>query len=293
MGQSASTYQNYGIVDGSLIKASDSPDVYIVKIVGKQKFIRLVLSPTVFESYGHLDWNDIIEVPESTLFEFQISNLVRATVAGDSRVYLLLPVPDSDEGAKRWVISEDVFNELDFNWDSIYTINETDRDSYDEGEMVDEFTDYIPQTLYSYNKDFFNLIDTARTCSESVGRSRADFTVVGIRQTTDTTYTITSAGGGNCKFEVGTVPVSILPPDGATQEMLDAIEVTRSTLYDTNGSCTINPTKLSSILERWSMGNITRSISCSLGVDGNDCTLGETDDFYGVDCTGAYFTGEF
>lgn len=131
------------IKDGSLVKGIGQNDVYIVKIVDTKKFKRLILSPDVFNSYGHLRWGDIIDVPQDTIESFATSNLVRATVAGDPKVYLLYPEPTSvngskngDSGVKRWVTDERVFGSLKLDWNAIYTINETDRNSYIEVESL-------------------------------------------------------------------------------------------------------------------------------------------------------------
>ncbi|MFA7171775.1 MAG: hypothetical protein WC180_07340, partial [Candidatus Paceibacterota bacterium] len=96
------------ILDGALISSnatnSDgtptyaSLDTYIVKIVGTKKFKRLVLNPTIFNSYGHLNWSDIQEVDQSVLDEYETSSLAR--VDGDSKVYAL--TPNDDAGSKSW-----------------------------------------------------------------------------------------------------------------------------------------------------------------------------------------------
>jgi len=114
------------IKDGSLIRAGGTYDVYIVKLVGDKKFKRLILSPSVFESYGHLSWDNVINVDAQTADSFTTSNLVRAQ--GDEKVYLL--APNGDTGEKHWISSEAAFQTRGLDWDSIYEINEKDRDSY-------------------------------------------------------------------------------------------------------------------------------------------------------------------
>lgn len=126
------------IKDGSLIRAYNQNDIYIVKRTGSKKFKRLVLNPEVFNSYRHLNWGDIVDVPQDTVESFKTSNLVRATAAGDPKVYLLYPESVSlegeggDTGTKRWIKTESAFNQLGLDWDAIYTINEKDRNSYTE-----------------------------------------------------------------------------------------------------------------------------------------------------------------
>lgn len=130
------------IKDGSLIRGKDQNDVYIVKTIGNKLFKRLVLSPKVFDSYGHLKWENIIEVSIDFLENFITSNLVRATAVGDPKTYFLYPEPvnlegsGGDTGIKRWITDENIFNSLKLDWDAIYTINETDRDAYEEVEPL-------------------------------------------------------------------------------------------------------------------------------------------------------------
>lgn len=126
------------IVDGALISSNatnsdgtptyESLDTYIVKIVGTKKFKRLVLNPTIFNSYGHLKWSDIQEVDESVLDEYETSSLAR--VDGDDKVYAL--TPDDDAGSKSWInmSAEDFLSLSESDPDSIYTINSVDAGTY-------------------------------------------------------------------------------------------------------------------------------------------------------------------
>lgn len=102
----------------------------MVKQVAGKKFRRLVLSPHVFNSYGHLKWENIVEVEPSLLDEFTISDLVRAE--GDAKVYRLSP--QGDTGTKRWIPTAERFLQEGFDWDAVYTINAIDRDAYVMGE---------------------------------------------------------------------------------------------------------------------------------------------------------------
>lgn len=112
------------IPEGAIMKTADNPDVYIVKYVGNKKFKRLILSPSVFKSYGHLKWENIITVSQSTMDSFVTSDLVRAV--GDLNIYRLFP--QGDQGEKRLVPI--TFGNNSFDTDSIYEINSVDRDSY-------------------------------------------------------------------------------------------------------------------------------------------------------------------
>ena len=129
------------VVDGALIKSNatnsdgsptlSSLDVYIVKLVGTKKFKRLVLSPTVFNSYGHLNWGDIQTVSQSVMDEYATSALVRVDTDPDEKVYAL--APENDTGKKSWVnvtAAEFLGVSGSEDGDSIYTINSTDAGSY-------------------------------------------------------------------------------------------------------------------------------------------------------------------
>jgi len=107
------------IKDGSMIRLKGGADVYIVKYSGGKWYKRLILSPSVFKSYGHLKWSDIIDVDAATMDSYITSNYVY--VAGDSRIWLLEPAGDT--GKKTQVTSA-------ADPDSVYEINATDRDSY-------------------------------------------------------------------------------------------------------------------------------------------------------------------
>ena len=109
------------IPEGATIKTIDNPDVYIVKYKNGKQFKRLVLNPQVFESYGHLRWEDIMIVSQSAMDSFLVSDLVR--VDGQTDIYQL--APNGDVGTK-------VLLELTvgYDLDSAYTINEVDFGNY-------------------------------------------------------------------------------------------------------------------------------------------------------------------
>lgn len=112
--------------DGDLARETDEFDVYIIKLVGAEKFKRLILNPDVFNMYGHLEWGDVQVVADGALADYTTSELVREI--NDDKVYKLYP--DGDVGTKKWVETLDCFNSQGFDWDSVYIINSFDRDSY-------------------------------------------------------------------------------------------------------------------------------------------------------------------
>jgi len=109
------------IPEGAIIKTEHNPDVYIVKYKNGKQFKRLVLNPQVFESYGHLRWEDILIVSQSEMDSFVISDLVR--VDGQTDIYQL--VPNGDVGTK--VLLEST---IGYDLDLVYTINGVDFGNY-------------------------------------------------------------------------------------------------------------------------------------------------------------------
>ncbi len=125
--------ENNAIPEGALIRAKGDIDVYIVKYVGLKKFKRLILSPSVFNNYGHLRWEDVMDVDQIVLDEFATSELVRAV--GDYKIYRLYP--QGDNGQKRLIKNNSVLTKLKFDSDSIYEINSFDRESYITGTVLE------------------------------------------------------------------------------------------------------------------------------------------------------------
>ena len=113
------------IPEGAVIKTTNNPDVYIIKYKNGKQFKRLVLNPQVFESYGHLRWEDILTVTQGEMNFFVTSNLVRAD--GQTDVYQL--IANGDIGSKHYLVSNN------FDLDSVYVINSVDFDNYIMGEV--------------------------------------------------------------------------------------------------------------------------------------------------------------
>lgn len=107
--------------DGDIVKTSDNPDVYILKHKNNKKYKRLILSPSVFNSYRHLKWENIKTVSQQELDAYTTSNLVQ--VSGDNTIYALYP--QGDTGKKKVLDLSSTYDS-----DSVYEINSVDRDSY-------------------------------------------------------------------------------------------------------------------------------------------------------------------
>ncbi len=106
--------------EGSLLRAKGGYKVYIIK--GNYK--RWIQSAEIFNQYAHLRWEDIIEVDQSVVDEYQEAWLIRAD--NDPRVYEL-----NADGTKHWLnMTAEQFSISGRQWDMVYIINSFERDSY-------------------------------------------------------------------------------------------------------------------------------------------------------------------
>lgn len=113
------------IPEGAVVKTANHYDVFIIKYKNGKQYKRLVLNPQVFESYGHLRWEDILIISQSEMDSFPTSDLVR--VDGQNDIYQL--IPNGDTGSKHYLTST-----AGSDLDSVYTINSVDFDNYITGE---------------------------------------------------------------------------------------------------------------------------------------------------------------
>jgi hypothetical protein len=121
------------IKEGAMIRVTGTNDIYIVKYIGNKKFIRLILNPSVFRSYGHLRWEDVIDVNQETLNSFAVSNLVRSAKTG--KIYQL--DPNGDIGVRKHFKNVEAMKKRGNDLDAVYEINETDENSYEQGEELE------------------------------------------------------------------------------------------------------------------------------------------------------------
>ena len=91
--------------DGDIVRVPGTYDVYILKMIDGKKFKRLILNPQIFDSYGHLRWENIKDITRQDLQSFVTSNLVREVYANgqavNNNIYALYP--QGDVGTKRLV----------------------------------------------------------------------------------------------------------------------------------------------------------------------------------------------
>jgi hypothetical protein len=112
--------------DGSLLRAKGDYKVYIIK--GNYK--RWIQTAEIFNYYGHLKWEDIIEVKPEELAQYQEAWLIRAD--GDPRVYEL-----NADGTKHWLnMMAEQFTLTGRKWEMVYIVNPWERDFYQTGPDV-------------------------------------------------------------------------------------------------------------------------------------------------------------
>lgn len=131
------------IVDGDLITTATSFDIYIVKLIGSKKFKRLILNPDIFNSYGHLSWDNVKTVSQAVQDAYTESTLViEVNPDGsvyDPKVYSVTSALDADVGIKQWLnMTAEQFISSGYDWDAIYKINHTEAspDFYPEGDPL-------------------------------------------------------------------------------------------------------------------------------------------------------------
>lgn len=128
------------IVDGDLIKTATSFDIHIVKLIGNKKFKRLILNPDIFNSYGHLKWENVKTVSQTVQDSYVLADLVIEVNDDGSvfnpRVYKVSSALNSDVGVKQWLnMTVQKFEASGYDWDAIYKINhkEASVNFYPEG----------------------------------------------------------------------------------------------------------------------------------------------------------------
>ena len=112
--------------DGTIIRAKNDYKVYVIK--GRYK--RWIQRAEIFNAYGHLHWEDVIEVEPEILDAYQTSWLIRAK--NDYKVYEVTP-----SGVKRWLnMTPSEFEESGRKWEMVYIVNDFERDFYHTGKEI-------------------------------------------------------------------------------------------------------------------------------------------------------------
>ncbi|MBU2595918.1 DUF4091 domain-containing protein, partial [Patescibacteria group bacterium] len=150
---SSSEVNNYPLGDplkyqeGTLFRTRDNSSVYVVEN-GKK---RLIPSPQIFEGMGY-NWGEIIIAEDNNILGLHPKgeDIAQAKVhpngtlvktVSSSGVYLL------GDAKKRLIISPSIFNSRFVSWGRIITINQTEMDSYPQGDNLS----YRDGTIFKLN----------------------------------------------------------------------------------------------------------------------------------------------
>jgi len=112
--------------EGTLIRAKGDYKVYIIK----GNYRRWIQSAAIFNFYGHLNWQAVIEVTPQERDAYQEAWLIRAD--GSAPVYEV-----NADGTKHWLnMTAGQFSQSGRQWDMVYIINSFERDFYRTGADV-------------------------------------------------------------------------------------------------------------------------------------------------------------
>lgn len=122
--------------DGSLIRASGRPEVWIVQ----GGFRRHILSSRIFDFYGHLSFSAVRDVPQEVVDQFRVSAWVRLFVTADPVTWRIYEV--NADLSRHWITCADS-NNCESVWRAnggdpagVYTINGQEMNFYPEGAKV-------------------------------------------------------------------------------------------------------------------------------------------------------------
>lgn len=115
-----------------LVKTADRPEVYFVsQALGAKK---VVVNEAAFNSYGN-QWSWVKTVSQNTLDQYPDIRLVKTATSPD--VYFITGI------SKQLIPSETVFNSWGFSWSKIFVVNQTDLDSYRNGQPLITRAEYV------------------------------------------------------------------------------------------------------------------------------------------------------
>ena len=130
---------NYDPKYGALVKTVTDPKVYL--LLGTEKY--WITSETVFNSLNYA-WNWIEDIDSRLLNKYTIGSEITDTLhhpnytlikyENDSKVYRLEPASAeamAGKQVKRWIVDENAFNSLNFRWDRIVVVG--DSEVYENG----------------------------------------------------------------------------------------------------------------------------------------------------------------
>lgn len=115
--------------NATLIKSSDSPNVYLIE--SSQK--KWIGSPAFFKT--RYNWEKVLVVPQARVERYTNGNDLQfpdgSLIKGDGpSIYVL------ENNQKRWIESPEIFSGLGYRWENIINVSSTELDRYAQGSNV-------------------------------------------------------------------------------------------------------------------------------------------------------------
>ena len=131
VGETGQVNGDIDYADGALLRAIGDPKVYVIKNPSAgsgQAYKRWIPTAEIFEQYGHLRWQDIIDVEQAVLDNYEESRLIK--FIGDYKVYEL----NSTHTQKQWLnITPAAFDASNRSWNAVFEVNEKEYNYYSTG----------------------------------------------------------------------------------------------------------------------------------------------------------------
>lgn len=125
------TYGSY--TDGTLLRAIGDSRVWIIN----NGWRRHIVSPRIFDFYGHFGFSNIVDVPQASIDQYALSAWVRVPLTEDPTTWRIYEV--NADASRHWITCADADN-CGATWLSrggnpagIFTVNRAEMDYYSDG----------------------------------------------------------------------------------------------------------------------------------------------------------------
>jgi len=116
--------------NANLVRTPTNPTIYHLFQRPELKWLKInIPSPTVFVSYDSNYWGNVVRINQLDINSYPDVKMFK--VANSANVYLI------ENGLKRHIKSESVFNKYGFDWAEVVEINQIHADGYETGETLD------------------------------------------------------------------------------------------------------------------------------------------------------------
>lgn len=132
--------------NGTLVKTWDNPAVYLIE--NGQK--RWVSDPLVLESHNYR-WDRVVTIVPEEMRDYsegEFFNKMRdgsLILGSDGKVYVI------SDSKKRWITTEQIFNNLGYKWNNVYRISDAQLNTYVTGDSIVDSNIHPNGSLAVYN----------------------------------------------------------------------------------------------------------------------------------------------